>query len=154
MELSPWFPPVLLIFSMKQMNLSWFHWCHGFTKCSFLVWSYCWWLRNPAAPKGWLKPYKQWEKPPLKCCRISQPSTFSPVGWESNSWARICWDMLGWSVTIGDSGIVFSPSIEWWLIQQGKLRAAADSKHVIENRLIRRRVGFLRPSHSQKQESG
>ena len=24
-----------------------------------LKWTYCGWLRNPASPKGWLKPYKQ-----------------------------------------------------------------------------------------------
>ena len=24
---------------------------------------YCGWLRNPAAPQGWLKPSKKWEKP-------------------------------------------------------------------------------------------
>ena len=36
----------------------------------------CWWLRNPAPPKGWLKPYKYWDKPPfstdtISWCRIS-----------------------------------------------------------------------------------
>jgi len=30
--------------------------------------------RNPAPPKGWLKPYKEWEKP-SQWRRISQPST-------------------------------------------------------------------------------
>jgi len=30
--------------------------------------------RNPAPPKGWLKPYKWWNKPPINWCRIS-PST-------------------------------------------------------------------------------
>ena len=37
--------------------------------------SYCGWLRNPAPPKGWLKPHKYWDKPPINWCRISQPST-------------------------------------------------------------------------------
>ena len=23
---------------------------------------YCGWLRDPAPPKGWLKPYEQWDK--------------------------------------------------------------------------------------------
>ena len=36
---------------------------------------YCGWLRKPAAPKGWLKPYKSWDKPSISWCRISQPST-------------------------------------------------------------------------------
>jgi hypothetical protein len=27
--------------------------------------------RNPAPPKGWLKPYKSWDKPPINWCRIS-----------------------------------------------------------------------------------
>ena len=32
---------------------------------------YCGWLRNPASPKGWLKPQKSWEKSPINWCRIS-----------------------------------------------------------------------------------
>jgi hypothetical protein len=26
---------------------------------------YCGWLRNPASPTGWLKPYKEWDKPDI-----------------------------------------------------------------------------------------
>ena len=29
-------------------------------------WPYGGWLRNPAPPNGWLKPYKQWDKPPIE----------------------------------------------------------------------------------------
>ena len=32
---------------------------------------YCGWLRNPAPPKGCLKPYKYWDKPPINWCSIS-----------------------------------------------------------------------------------
>ena len=44
------------------------------------IWvSYGGWLRNPAPPKGWLKAYKQWDKPSINWCRIS-----STVGFDSH----------------------------------------------------------------------
>ena len=32
-------------------------------------------LHHQKDPKGWLKPYKSWNKPSINWCRISQPST-------------------------------------------------------------------------------
>ena len=37
-----------------------------------MIWSYCGWLRNPAPPKGWLKPYKSWDKPSIRIYQLVQ----------------------------------------------------------------------------------
>jgi hypothetical protein len=54
-----------------------FWWINFMEKSHGETMKYGGWLRNPAPPKGWLKPYQKLAKPPINWCRISQPSTVS-----------------------------------------------------------------------------
>ena len=54
---------------------------------------------------GWLKPYKQWNKPFINWCRISQPSTVCFVSLWKKTWkgAEIwCHDWTGWHLSTND----------------------------------------------------
>ena len=69
--------PVLTVPLLSELNTSF---CQGKLAVLKVVWCGGW-LRNPASPKGWLKPYVEIMGclPPINWCRISQPSTVLPI---------------------------------------------------------------------------
>ena len=73
-----------------------FCWVCFFFKHIFLV---ILWMEEILHYLGWLKAYKEWDKPAINWCRISQPSTVShestmqiigPPLEDFNSWPRNC----------------------------------------------------------------